>query len=306
MCERTANSRSWRGKELQPRDNAGCWSEYWKSLLDDAEAMTDDGQVSFWNRRSSSYSESIDTDASWDVTVERVLGLLEESGFSVRGSRVLDIGAGPGPIALPLARAGAEVTALDISSGMLELLKEKAASEGLTIHTLECSWWTADIDALGLRGNFDLVISSMTPAVKDLGTFDKMMACSRRFCYYSGFLKTCHGHSYRDVYRAVFNDDHRHPEFGMPHMYMLYPFMHLYTLGYRPLIRLDHSFWKGEEDWQVAAEGAIESLGRDTDLDDGKKEQIREYFRNVSIDGRYCTESEVYTGMMVWTVNGRC
>jgi hypothetical protein len=144
----------------------------------------------------------------------------------------------------------------------------------------------------------------MTPAVKDLGTFERMMACSKRFCYYSGFLKMCHGHSYTDVRRAVFNEDHVHHEFGMPHMYMLYPFMYLYTRGYRPLIRLDHSFWKEEEDWPTAAESAIESLGRDHVLDDRNKELIREYFRNSSSDGRYCSESEVYTGMMVWTVNG--
>ncbi|OPY46291.1 MAG: Mg-protoporphyrin IX methyl transferase [Methanoregulaceae archaeon PtaU1.Bin222] len=288
---------------LQQRDNAGCWSEYWTALVEEAEEMTGDGQVSFWNRRSGSYSEAIDTDASWGETVERVISLLEEAGFSAPGSRVLDIGCGPGPISLPLARAGAEVTSLDISSGMLQRLREKAIAEGLSIRTLECSWWTADIDSLGFRDNFDLVIASMTPAVKDLGTFKKMMACSKRFCYYSGFLKMCHGHSYPDVCRAVLNEEHSHRQFGMPHMYMLYPFMYLYTLNYRPLIRLDHSFWKEEEDWQAAAENAIESIGQDHDLDDGKKELIREYFRHKSQDSRYCSESEVFTGMMVWTVH---
>jgi len=291
--------------ELLQKDNVKCWSDYWNALLLDAEVMTDDGQVSFWNTRSGSYSESIDTDASWGETVERVLGLLKEAGFSARGSTVLDIGCGPGPLSLPLARAGAEVTAVDISSGMLDRLREKATSENLSIRTLECSWWTADIDELGFRKNFDLVIGSMTPAIKDLETFEKLMACSKKFCYYSGFLRTCHGHSYDEVYRMVLHDTHDHHEFGMPHMFMLYPFMYLYTLGHIPLLRLDHSFWNEKEDWHVAAESAIESIGRDRNLDNDIKSQIREYFRNAAHDGKYCSVSEVYTGMMVWTVNGR-
>src|SRR5947209_17592302 len=41
------------------------------------------------------------------------------------GDRVLDAGAGPGRFTLELLRLGAEVTALDISPGQLELLRER-------------------------------------------------------------------------------------------------------------------------------------------------------------------------------------
>ncbi len=289
---------------MQPKDNVKCWSEYWNASVDGAGGMTDDGQVSFWNRRSGSYSESIEKEASWTETVERVLGLLEEGGFSAPGSSVLDIGCGPGPISIPLARAGADVTAIDISSGMLDLLNEKAAAEGLSIRTLECSWWTADIDEMGLRENFDLVISSMTPAVRDLETFNRMMACSKEFCYYSGFLRWHRDSLYEDIYRTVLHEDQGGQDHFMPQMFMLYPFVYLYTLGYRPLIRLDHSVWNEEQEWRPAAENTIESIGRNRELDDGTKEEIRQYFRNASRDGRYCSESEVYTGMMIWRVNG--
>ncbi len=45
----------------------------------------------------------------------------------VEGKRILDIGSGPGVLAIPLAEAGARVTAVDPSSAMLKILREQAA-----------------------------------------------------------------------------------------------------------------------------------------------------------------------------------
>jgi SAM-dependent methyltransferase len=45
--------------------------------------------------------------------------------FVRAGDRVLDAGAGPGRFALELVRLGADVVALDISAGQLELLRER-------------------------------------------------------------------------------------------------------------------------------------------------------------------------------------
>jgi len=49
------------------------------------------------------------------------------------GERVLDVACGTGNLALPAARAGAEVTGLDIAPNLLEHAREHAAAEGLEI-----------------------------------------------------------------------------------------------------------------------------------------------------------------------------
>lgn len=49
------------------------------------------------------------------------------------GSRVLDIACGTGNTAIPLARAGAIVTGVDIATNLLQQARERAAAEGLTI-----------------------------------------------------------------------------------------------------------------------------------------------------------------------------
>jgi len=52
---------------------------------------------------------------------------------ALRGSRVLDVGCGGGLLAEALARAGAEVTAIDLAPGMIEVARLHAAESGLRI-----------------------------------------------------------------------------------------------------------------------------------------------------------------------------
>ena len=54
---------------------------------------------------------------------------------------VLDIGSGPGTLALPIAKFVESVTAIDFSSGMLDILNQHAQHEKTeNIKTIQCSW----------------------------------------------------------------------------------------------------------------------------------------------------------------------
>src|SRR4051794_14615819 len=82
--------------------------------------------------------------------------LVEACGIGP-GQSVLDVGAGTGNASLRAARAGARVTASDLTRELLETGRRRADAEGL-----ELEWVTADAEHLPFEdGAFDVVMSSI-------------------------------------------------------------------------------------------------------------------------------------------------
>ncbi|HPA20452.1 MAG TPA: class I SAM-dependent methyltransferase [Verrucomicrobiae bacterium] len=97
-----------------------------------------------------------------------ILGRLGE----MRGRKLLDVGAGLGETSVYFARRGAEVTASDVSGGMLQFAGALAAHHGVTIGLVQ-----AAADALPFPdGSFDIVyianalhhVSDIPAAVREL------------------------------------------------------------------------------------------------------------------------------------------
>lgn len=94
----------------------------------------------------------------------RIAALMRESGEAVvqslgipDGARVLDLGCGDGTTAIPMARAGADVTGIDIARNLVEAGNLRAAAMGLA----NLRFQEGDASALaGVEdGAFDLTLS---------------------------------------------------------------------------------------------------------------------------------------------------
>jgi SAM-dependent methyltransferase len=75
---------------------------------------------------------------------------------ATHGGPVLDIGAGTGRVALDLAAAGFEVTALDVEAELLAELEMRAQAAGRRVRTVE-----ADARAFSLGRHFGLILVPM-------------------------------------------------------------------------------------------------------------------------------------------------
>lgn len=89
--------------------------------------------------------------------VEVLLDEVEDRLGSVRGRRLLDVGAGTGNVALAAAARGADVTAVDPAPRLLEVASARASDRGLTVRTV-----VATAEELGeAETPYDAVVSCL-------------------------------------------------------------------------------------------------------------------------------------------------
>ena len=102
------------------------------------------------------YSDSYDAfyaDKDYGAECDLVEGIFKDLGRPVRS--VLDLGCGTGRHSVELARRGYEVVGVDLSEGMLERARRRAAAEGVSGTTFVLG----DVQNVQLGRRFDAVLS---------------------------------------------------------------------------------------------------------------------------------------------------
>ncbi|MGX4585801.1 class I SAM-dependent methyltransferase [Paenibacillus chitinolyticus] len=116
----------------------------------------------------------------------RIMNWLEDQGVEFSGSSVLDIGAASGGFSVPFAQRGADVTAVETSRPLIELLEQN--SSGLTkgkVKVVHEPFENIDLEVRGWERAFDLVFVSMCPVLNDWANVEKVLSCAKAFCYMS-------------------------------------------------------------------------------------------------------------------------
>lgn len=90
-------------------------------------------------------------------------------------SRILDIGAGPGTLAVPLAGMASHVTAVEPATGMVEVMENYAKEEGVSnLSILQKRWEEVD-PSKDLDGKYDIVLASYSLGMPDIKAAIKTM-----------------------------------------------------------------------------------------------------------------------------------
>ena len=112
-----------------------------------------------WNRKAASFARR----NRGSAYIDKLLPFIDVASDET----VLDVGSGPGTLALPLAKRAKAVTALDFSTEMLAELRSAAAAAGLENITTVLAAWEDDWQALGVEVH-DVAVASRSLADDDL------------------------------------------------------------------------------------------------------------------------------------------
>ncbi len=171
----------------------------------------------------------------WDMSKEnshRVEETIAGTQFTP-DSRVLDIGAGPGTLAIPFAQRVASVTAVEPAEGMLTVLREKMAEEGVDNISIVQKRWE-DVSVAGdLEPPYDVVIASFSLGMADIrAAIEKMMeACNGHVYLYHFAGETHWDRDCRDLWPRLHGKDYQ----PGPKSDVLYNV--LYSMGIFPHVR---------------------------------------------------------------------
>lgn len=162
------------------------WNEIWKTrqVRHESSKHIDDPSHN-WNKRENAERYDSTSRIEHDeriVTTIRGLDITKES-------RVLDIGAGPGTLAIPLSAQVKEITAIEPGEGMTAILKERMKKDNITNITIIHKRWEDIIPASDLAGRYDVVIASLSLTMEDIRlALRKMDAVSQGSVYLFWFV----------------------------------------------------------------------------------------------------------------------
>ena len=155
----------------------------WKALQDLHAASfhkrIDENPAGFWGQTAAMYNKMAQLEE--DYTKNQLETIIVEPSDSV-----LDIGCGPGRLAVPMARKAARVTALDVAPEMLEKCQENARLAGVgNLQTLLLNW---DDAAIGENiEKHDVVIASRSTGMFDL---IKLNSAAKKYVFVLSFAQS--------------------------------------------------------------------------------------------------------------------
>lgn len=137
-----------------------------------------------WDQKAETfYSNQVNGSTYYSEAVPR---LLEQKKILTPSASVLDIGAGSGRYAIPIAKKCQSVHALDLSSEMLQFMKREIEENNLdNIYTIKSAWPTTEN-----IGEFDVAFSAMCPATRSVEALEAMSQVAKKHGVICQFIES--------------------------------------------------------------------------------------------------------------------
>lgn len=253
---------------------------------------SDDRFKVFWEMKALKYPLPFEEDTI--KKTQDTISLAKKKGVDIQDKEILDIGCGTGIYTLPLALEAKHVTGLDSSETMIRRLRDEALYHNISnVTIISDSWNDMDIDTGCLKKAFDIVWTSMSMAVRDREDFEKMEACSRKWCVFIGWGRT----NRNPVMEAAFRAHRIH--YG-PHPGVSLALKILQGMDRSPTIEYFNDFW----DWEGKLEEAIEDISGHIEMQGVSldRDKLKGVLSKYEHGGMIRHRTDVEEGLIVWQV----
>ena len=220
-----------------------------------------------------------------------VVDWLVKEGILTQDSTVLDIGAGMGSYALPLAKVCREVSALEPVGACLDVLQHKAEQHDLkNIHCIHEFW-----ECFSAEKIYDVTFSSMCPAICNAEELRRMESITGSTCC----LVAVQRGSYDKHRKAMMAGLQIKPQGGMTTEAIHYINV-LYLMGRQPNVK----FFEVRKTSRVSAETILEQYPIYFEIFGIEKETsiafLERYLAEHAVDGFLEDESYLRQALIYW------
>ncbi len=216
------------------------------------------------------------------------------------GSRVLDIGAGPGTLAIPISEKVGHVTAVEPSKGMLEVLDDKIAEyRRENISVVRKRWEDIDIEK-DLEGPYDVAIASFSLGMPDIRrAIEDMQAVSSGHIYLYWFAGNT---SWDEHSLRIWPTLHGSEYYPSPKCDIL--FNVLYQMGIYP--HMEPFIIGRSEEYATLDDAVNEQADHFAIKTEQQREILRQYLKeNMQFEnGNYIYDARSTRVRIWWSVNG--
>ena len=211
-----------------------------------------------------------------------------------RDMRTLDVGWGAGAFSVAMATRAGQADGCDLAPRMVELGMAYAVEHGIdNLRLWVSNWHECGIE--GMRGSYDLVFAHTMPANCDVETLEKMIACSKKHCFYSTCARR-HDLVYDECVRiAGFDPDAYGDE-------VVKVFNALWALGYEPEVGYAPQVWESDRDVEEAIGWYSHRLRHGRGADEESIARAADYVRGIAVDGMVHERIETTIVNFYWQV----
>ena len=245
--------------------------------------------TSKWDKQAGDYQRVFESGISGYN--RRLLDFLLGSNMLSPGCKVLDVGCGVGKYGTYFAALGCDVTLTDISPEMLRRAEENMSPFTTPWRTVAGDFETLELSRLAPDGPFRLAISTMSPAIHDLATVEKLSKLTDGWCLLTNFVSW--QQPLRDrFYRALGYEPAQSLAGGLNGLSFLEDAVK--QAGFQPQLRYESYDWQDE---RSAGEAARYLMRRHPAMDENDPELFKQALDTAAglCDGKGIFLDQVFT-----------